>query len=514
MRIDDLLRRNALRIPDERAVICPAGTTSWRQLDRRVNRLASSLQRLGHRPQERVALVMQDCHHIVESYYALWKDNLVSVALSPRLSEEEIARTLVHSGASAIITDSATAVAAAAGVPTVQHVIALGDLAGGTHGYEELMAAGSEADLPRLGSGADLRSLRYTSGTTGRPKGCMATHAQQLASVANFLIELDVPRSGPTSIPLPLSLGVGAFHLTALSYLGAPLLITTRFKAADWLDAIVEHQVVHAFIVTTQVVDVLAELSRGGDRDLTSLKLLGYGGSPISWDVVRQLREALPCGLYMGLGATEAGGQVTLLTPADHDALLARAEPGTMVPVGRAAAYAQVRIVGPDGSPLPPGEQGELEIRSASTFSGYWGQPEETRLTIRDGWLALGDIARLDEHGYVHLVDRRQGVIRSGSQNIYAAEIEAVLQSIPDVNRAAVLGIPDDRLGEVVGAVVVPAAGAELTAAQLLRHLDGRLARFKHPRAVLFVDDIPINENGKVVRSQLTRFLSDLVGAR
>jgi len=114
----------------------------------------------------------------------------------------------------------------------------------------------------------------------------------------------------------------------------------------------------------------------------------------------------------------------------------------------------------------------------------------------------------------VHLVDRRQGVIRSGSQNIYAAEIEAVLQSIPDVNRAAVLGIPDDRLGEVVGAVVVPAAGAELTAAQLLRHLDGRLARFKHPRAVLFVDDIPINENGKVVRSQLTRFLSDLVGAR
>jgi len=171
--------------------------------------------------------------------------------------------------------------------------------------------------------------------------------------------------------------------------------------------------------------------------------------------------------------------------------------------VGRAAAYAKLRIVDADGQDVGPGEIGEIQVKCASTFSGYWAQPEETRQVFKDGWLALGDMGFADEFGYVYLADRKQGVIRSGSQNVYAAEVETVIQTCPGVLRAGVVGVPDPRFGETVKAYVQLEPGAQVTEEQILEHCADKLAGYKRPRLVEFIDEVPADEGGKIQRSAL-----------
>lgn len=501
MRIEDLLRRNARRSATSTAIVCNEGSLTWAELDAASDRLASALLARGYRQHERIAVVLPNCHRIPIAYYAIWKCNMVSVAINPRLTAAEVRRILEHSGASAVICDGPAAVEAAAQVPTVREVIGVSPMSGATTSLEELddVPAGL---VPAVGSGSDLRSLRYTSGTTGQPKGCMATHEQQLASVSNFLIEVEVPRTAPTYLSVPMTLGVGAFYLTAAAYLAAPLVVRQKFRPQEFLADVERFGIAHAFLVPTMLIDLVNELEgRSAPLD-TSLRLVGYGGAPISWKVVRAVRDLFGCDLYQGLGATEAGGYATLLTPQDHHELLAE-DPEGPVPIGRAAAYARTRVVDADRNDVDPGATGELLISSASNFSGYWAQPEETAAVLRDGWLALGDVVREDERGFLHMVDRKQGVIRSGSQNVYAGEVEAVLMTCPGVVRAAAVGMSDERFGESVRALVVRAPGSDLDEQAVIDHCTAHLAGYKRPRSVVFVPEIPVDEGGKIQRARL-----------
>lgn len=507
MRIETLLRQNAVRRGDSLAVIGDAGRLTWRELDRATDRLANALVAHGHREQERIALVLANDHRVVVAYHGLWKANLVTVGINPRLTAPEIRRILVHSGASALICDTPVAVEAAAGAPDIRRIITVGPVGAAAadvpvEDFAALLAAADPTPVPPTGSGTDLRSLRYTSGTTGKPKGCMATHEQQLASTANYLIEVEVPRTGPTWLSLPLSLGVGASFVTTTAYLGVPLLLRRRFDPAAFLDDIAEHQVVHTFLAPTMLVDLVAALPSLDVGKARSLKLIGYGGAAVSWDLIRALTDALDVGLYHAFGATEAGGFSALLTPEDHRRFLA-AGAMSIVPVGRPAAFADVVIVDGEGREVAPGEVGEMRIRSPAVFSGYWGQPDLTRTVLVDGWLRLGDLARRDEEGYIYLADRAQGVIRSGAQNVYAGEVEAVLQSCPGVRRAAVIGVPDERYGEAVKALVQRVPGSDLTEQQVLDHCAAQLSRYKRPREVEFVDELPVDDGGKIRRSEL-----------
>lgn len=507
MRIENLLRQNAVRRGDRLAVLADGGQLTWAELDRATDRLANALIAREHREQERIALVLANDHRVVIAYHGLWKANLVTVGVNPRLTATEMRRILVHSGASALICDSAVAVEAAAGAPGIRRIITVGAVEQGpsmvpVEDFDELVAGADPTPTPPLGSGTDLRSLRYTSGTTGAAKGCMATHEQQLASTANYLCEVEVPRGGPTWVSVPLSLGVGASFVTTTAYLGVPLLLRRRFDAAAFLDDVEQHGVVHTFLAPTMLVDLVAALPGLDPGRARALGLIGYGGAAVSWDLVRALSEALDVGFYHAFGATEAGGFSALLTPEDHRRFLA-AGATSIVPVGRPAAFADVAIVNPDGREVAAGEVGEMRIRSASVFSGYWSQPEVTRAVLADGWLRLGDMARRDDDGYIYLADRAQGVIRSGAQNVYAGEVEAVLQSCPGVHRAAVVGVPDERYGEAVKALVQLAPGRELTEQEVLDHCATQLSRYKRPREVEFVAELPVDDGGKIKRAEL-----------
>lgn len=507
MRIETLLRQNAVRRGDGLAVLADGGRLTWRELDVATDRLANALIARSHREQERIALVLANDHRVVVAYHGLWKANLVTVGINPRLTAPEMRRILVHSGASVLICDSAVAVEAAAGAPEIRRIITVGDVPHGpadvpVEDFDELVAGADPTPVPPMGSGTDLRSLRYTSGTTGKPKGCMATHEQQLASTANYLCEVEVPRNGPTWLSLPLSLGVGASFVTTTAYLGVPLVLRRRFDPAAFVDDVAEHGVVHTFLAPTMLVDLVAALPTLDVEKARALRLIGYGGAASSWDLVRGLTDVLDVGLYHAFGATEAGGFSALLTPEDHRRFLA-AGATSIVPVGRPAAFADVVVVDGDGHQVAPGEVGEMRIRSPAVFSGYWSQPDLTRTVIVDGWLRLGDMARRDEDGYLYLADRAQGVIRSGAQNVYAGEVEAVLQSCPGVHRAAVVGVPDERYGEAVKALVQRVPGSELTEQQVLDHCATQLSRYKRPREVEFVAELPVDDGGKIKRAEL-----------
>ncbi|PRX60279.1 acyl-CoA synthetase (AMP-forming)/AMP-acid ligase II [Nonomuraea fuscirosea] len=501
MRIERLLRQNAVRRGPMTAVICEQTQLSWAELDVESNRLANALIALGYRAQERIALVLSNCHHIVTAFHGAWKANLVTVGINTRLTAPEIARILTHSGASLIVCDTPAAVEAARTVPGVRGVYTVG-LDGAS--FTDLVASGAPDEVPETGTGDELRSLRYTSGTTGASKGCMATHDQQVASTANYLCEVNVPRGGPTWISVPLTLGVGASFVTTTAYLGVPLLLRRRFDAAGFVDDVGRYGVEHAFLVPTMLVDLVRALPELDLTRASPLKLVGYGGASVSWSLIRSLAEALDLEFYHAFGATEAGGFVALLTPDDHRNFL-RTETASIVPVGRPAAFADVKIFDAEDKEVAVRETGEMRIRAASVFSGYWSQPEATRAVLKDGWLRLGDMAWRDERGYIYLADRAQGVIRSGAQNVYAGEVEAVLQACPGVERAAVIGVPHERFGESVKALVQRVPGADLTERQVLDYCAERLAGYKRPREVEFVTGLPVDEGGKIRRAELKR---------
>jgi acyl-CoA synthetase (AMP-forming)/AMP-acid ligase II len=510
VRIDDLLRRNALQRADDVAIIDAERELTWSELDRETDKMANALLSRGYREQERVAVVLSNSASTPVVFFALWKCNLVSVAINPRLTGSEIERILEHSGVTAVICESEVAAAAAQAVQAshrrirdVFSVRVLDD--GSVPTLASVVAEASSLPVARRGGGDDLRSIRYTSGTTGVPKGCMATHSQQLASVANLLVELDIDRSGPMYLAVPLTLGVGAFYLTLCAYAGSPLLIRSKFTAASFRDDLERYDVRHAFLVPTMLVDLVEDLAQRPLVRDCSLDIVGYGGAAVGWEVVETVQKALGCRIYQCLGATELGGMATLFTPADHELMFAREKkPWPTTPIGRAAAYAQLRIVDGEGAPTTAGEVGEIQVRSASNFAGYWGQPEETRAIMRrGGWLALGDMGFTDEFGYVYLADRRQDVIRSGAQNVYAAEVEIVVQSHPSVARAGVVGTPDHRFGEAVKAYVQLVPGAAVSTEEIVDYCADRLAGYKRPRVVVFVDLLPVDEGGKVRRGAL-----------
>ncbi|OZF06301.1 MULTISPECIES: AMP-binding protein [Nocardiaceae] len=480
MQIGDLIRRAGRQFGDAPAIVTDARTVTFVEFDSATDRLGHALLGLGLVPGDRVSVAMPNGIDGVTVYYALAKAGLVRVPLNTR----ETAAEHIHK-----IDDSRSRGYVFAGDPAseVDVMIRAEDIAG-------LIADAPDGPCDvRRGADEPLR-LAYTGGTTGKPKAVVLTTASELAEVANFLVDL-VPNLSPYSVMLhaaPITHGSGAFFLPHLVK-GAPSVVLEKFTPSNFLAAATKFGATNTFMVPTMIA-MLLEHPETATANL-KLERLCWGGAPMATTLLARGIDILGPVFAQLYGQAEAPLAITCLQPWEHDQ-------ERLASAGKPYTFVEVDIRDTDNNSLPAGGVGEVVTRGPHTMREYWRRPEATAETIDpDGWLHTGDLGRIDDSGYLFLLDRRHDVIISGGFNVYPREVEDALLAHPAVLEAAVVGIADERWGErVCAAVVVRAA---VTAEELTEHCSSRLAGFKRPRYIEFWDSLPTSPVGKSLRREV-----------
>ena len=471
------------------------------ELERRTNALANALGAKGVRKGDRIAMMAFNSPQFMEVAIAVAKLGAILVPINFRLTAPEV-RYILDDAAPCMLFVSpqtaATARQAAAGslvhelieIPSAEQRAAAQETA-----YEKLIASGSPERVEvRIGLD-EVASLIYTSGTTGFPKGAMLTHGNHFwNALTHFSMSEGLVPGDRSLVTAPL-FHIGAFgiYTLALIYVGGTSIILESFKPGTWLDAVEKWKPTLAFCVPAMWAAIAAAGLDG--RDLKSLRYTISGGAPCPLVLIKTLREH---GMVFteGFGLTETAPVASALGAAD---VITHA--GS---VGKPIAHVEYRVADEEGHDVPVGDIGELLIRGPNVFVGYWQKPEATRAVLQDdGWFHSGDLARVDAEGYYYIVDRKKDMVISGGENVYPAEVEQVLYQRPEVAEVAVIGMPDAKWGEAVTAVVALKPGQALEAEELVAWARERLAGFKCPRDVKFVDALPRTATGKVLKREL-----------
>jgi fatty-acyl-CoA synthase len=482
--------RRARKTPHRTALIHGGTSLTYAQLYDRTTRLAHALRARGVRRGDRIAYLGPNHPSYLETLFAAGTLGAVFVPLNTRLAGPEIAFQLADSGAKALVYGPSHA-GLVAGLPGDTDVRAYVEVGAE---YEKAVTAAPGEPIDEPVTPDDTCIIMYTSGTTGRPKGAMLTHGNLTWNAVNVLVDHDLIADERALVSAPL------FHTAGLNMLTLPVLLkggtcvlVEAFDPNATFDLIEQHRITFMFGVPTMFEQV-ARHPRWHEADLSSLRILTCGGSPVSTPLIVAYQER---GLtfLQGYGMTEASPG-TLFLDAEH----AVSKAGS---AGVPHFFSDVRVVRPDLTPVDVGETGEIIVRGPNVMPGYWGLPEETAASFADGWFRSGDAARIDEDGYVHIVDRIKDMIISGGENIYPAEIEDQLLAHPDIVECAVIGVPDEKWGEVPRAVVVPREGASLDPDEVLASLAGRLAKYKIPKSVVLADELPRTASGKLLKSRV-----------
>jgi long-chain acyl-CoA synthetase len=482
-------RRTAAGRP---AAYCGGDVVDYRTLHDRCRRLVGALRSLGVSRGDRVAVLALNCHRYLEAYLGIPAGGMVVVPLNTRLAEPELRAILADAGASVLITDRDPGELA----KEVSQVVSWPDE------YDALVDGAAPAELGEGVAEADLAALFYTGGTTGRSKGVMLTHRNLVANAFHKTLACRLERSDVMLAAGPLFHVAGTAPLLGLAWMGAAAVMLPTFDPAAGLDLIERRGVTLTLPVPTMVAALVDE-QRSRPRDVSSLRLLGHAGSPIASEVLRRAHETFPgAELAHYYGATETAPIVTCLPHEERE--LDGPRRGSC---GQAVPGVSVRVVHTDsGDELPPGEVGEVVVRGPNVMAGYWCQPEATARALVDGWYRTGDLGYLDGEGYLFLVDRLKDMIVSGGENVYSVEVEDVLNRHPAVLEAAVFGIPDERWGEAVHAVVVVRPGADPAGldAALHDHVRASIAGYKTPKRIeVRTAPLPKSGPGKVLKREL-----------
>jgi long-chain acyl-CoA synthetase len=457
-------------------------------------------------PGDRVAFVLANSPRMLETIYGCFAAGLVVVPINARLHPREIAYIVQNSGAKVLVHGpeyNDGILEHADDFAGVAQRFCTGDGDRATS-YDELLDASGALPGHRDADPDDPCWLFYTSGTTGRPKGATWTHRVVRVMLMNYLA--DVHNIQPGEVVLhaaPLSHGSGIVALPAVARGALQVILETKsFEPRALFQTIQDEHVSHiAFLAPTQIIRMLEDFVPGV-YDLSSLKAVCYGGAPIYVEHLRRAIETFGPVFAQIFGQGEAPITITGLNAAAHAELLAASDE-RIGSAGTIRTDVEARAVDADGRELPPGEAGEIVVRGDIVMKGYWDDPEATAEAIRDGWLHTGDIGAFDERGYLFLLDRAKDMIISGGNNVYPREVEEVIVLHPAVANVVVLGIPDDYWGEAVHAVVVLEPGAGATAEEIIAHCGRSLAGYKKPKAVDFVDELPVSGYGKVLRREV-----------
>ncbi|MEA2267779.1 MAG: hypothetical protein QOC64_389 [Solirubrobacteraceae bacterium] len=470
----------------EIAVVCGADRLTYAELCGRARRLVGALRRLGLRRGDRIAVVGANCHCYLELYLGIPAGGFVLVPLNARHTEHELRYAIEDAGARVLFAGEQCRGLEGA----VEHFVTLSD------GYEALIADAPEAVWADV-TEHDLAGLFYTGGTTGAAKGVMLTHGNLVANAFHFMTCWPFTPGTRWLVVAPMFHAAGTIGVLATVWAGGRHVMLPAFDPGAVLDAI-EREGVTATLVVPTMMAALAEEQRVRPRDVSSLRHLSHGSSPVATEVLRRTCEAFPTAQLLHIyGATETSPILTLLPGEEHLIDTPRARS-----CGQAAIGVELEIVDPLHVPVAVGEVGEVRVRGHNVSSGYWNKPRETERALGDGWYLTGDLGYIDEAGYLFLVDRAKDMIVSGGENVYSTEVEEALYRHPAVREAAVFGVPDERWGEAVHAVVVPAA--EVTEAGLLDHCRTLIANYKVPKRVeLRAEPLPKSGAGKILKREL-----------
>jgi fatty-acyl-CoA synthase len=503
----DLLRRTAARLPDKPAILCGSTAWTWREFDALVSRLAAGLHAEGVAAGDRVAVLARNSHGFAALRFALARLGAVLVPVNFMLNADEAAYILRHAGARLLAVDSGLAALgrdAAARDTRVERLLWLPseqptEPVDGALNFDTLAACAAAAPEPDVDRD-HLLQIVYTSGTESLPKGAMLTHGAVIDQYVSCIVDGEMAEGDSVLHALPL------YHCAQLDvflgpcvYLGATSLITAAPTPDNLLPLLARHHINSFFAPPTVWIGLLR--SPLFDRtDLSALRKGYYGASIMPVAVMRELTERLPqMRLWNFYGQTEIAPLATVLKPEDQ-----LRKPGS---AGRPALNVETRVVDDAMRDVAPGEVGEIVHRSPQLLQGYFNDPERTAAAFEGGWFHSGDLATIDDEGYITVVDRKKDMIKTGGENVASREVEEALYRLDGVSEVAVVGLPHPRWIEAVTAIVVPKAGHALTEAQVLAHAAAHLAHFKCPKAVVFVDSLPKNPSGKLLKRELRQRL-------
>jgi acyl-CoA synthetase (AMP-forming)/AMP-acid ligase II len=501
-----LLAKRAFLSPDREAYVdshSPLRLT-FAELNRRCNRLAHALLDDGIQPGERVGLLLMNSAEFMEAYFALAKVGAVVVPLNWRLVPNELEFILKDSGTRRLVygdefLDTVVELHARGARTDVRQwlqVAGYKELAYFADAYETYRDAGSDREMDAIGADDDILYIMYTSGTTGLPKGVVHTHGSAIWGILTIAATADYQVGDRYLAALPM------FHVGALTplavnvYRGSTSVVMRAFDPTlAW--QLIERETITTGLMVPAMLNFMLQFIQQGDGvrrfDYSSLRWLMTGAAPVPVALTERYAE-LGIGILQVYGLTESCGPACVM-----DAGNALAKPGS---TGKAFFHTEVRVVREDGQPCAPGEAGEVTVRGRHNMREYWNHPEATAETLKDGWLHTGDMAVMDEDGFLYIQDRIKDMIISGGENVYPAEVEGVLMTHPGIVEAAVIGLPSERWGESPLAIVVRRDDA-LSAAEVLEFCRGKLAGYKRPQAVEFVTEIPRNPSGKILKRVL-----------
>jgi long-chain acyl-CoA synthetase len=502
--VADVTRHHAKNHPDRVAIHFEGHRTTFGELDRRASQVANGLIGAGVRPQARVAILSKNTPAFFDLWFGAAKADVVLVPVNFRLAPPEVAYVVEDAGAELLFVGAdfyPVVEKVMHELKSVRRIIALDGAHQSWTSYADWLAA-QPANDPALPIARDHCAIQmYTSGTTGHPKGAQLSHANLLTLLPGALNQFgDWHDNDVNLVCMPLfHIGGSGWALIGF-YRGIPTVLMRDADPAAILRLIPEFRITKAFMVPALML-FLMQVPQCRTTDFSSLELIAYGASPAPLDLVRNALKVFGCGLAQVYGLTETTGAITYLPPEDHD----ERNVERLKSCGKAMSGIEIRVVDADGKEVAVGQVGEIITRSPQNMLGYWNQPEATRRAIRNDWFHTGDAGYRDDAGYFYIYDRVKDMIISGGENIYPAEVESALFGHPAVADVAVIGVPDDKWGEAVKALVVRRPDAAVTPEELIVFARERIAGYKVPRTVDFVDALPRTPTGKILKRELRK---------
>jgi acyl-CoA synthetase (AMP-forming)/AMP-acid ligase II len=515
MVVGDMLVRNANKFPVKTAIVSEDSSLDFTTLNERVNCLANTLLEKGLNKGDRIGVLVHNCRQFVEIYFAAAKTGGIFCPYNNHLTKGELFDIIDYSSPEFLFLDIDYSEIINTLMPelkSVNHCICLQTPAFSyMEEYEKILATGKSSEPNIKISEEDVLSIIFTAGTTGKAKGAMRTHRHLMSDAIASVIELRVEYDERVLITFPMYHVACEDNIVRHSYMPNTFYIRREggFNPEQVLEYISKERITRCQMVPTMIHSLL-QVPDIKKFDLSSLRLILYAGAPMHVELLKKALEVFPCGFAQLYGQTESGPFTTVLKPEDHILDGAGKKIKRLASSGKPALNYEIRIVDENDKDVAVGEVGEIIGRSEAVMKGYWQMPEETEKKLKNGWLHTGDLGKIDEDGYVYLVERKNDMIISGGVNIYPREIEEILYKHPAVLEVSVIGFPDEHWGEVPKAVVVLRQGVAATKEDIIKFCGEHLAGYKKPKSVEFWKELPKSPQGKILKKEIRKELVPL----